>query len=212
MPGAPKRATSCAGALLLLACHATLGQAAGDAPALEKSAPRQTSRSDALGEATLSVHGPQGLLVLGFTPRGAARATMPEKAERWLPLLRGELGREPRTAYRVAAGEYPELGARLAVAAAASDRWDAGAGRPRAGSAEAFAAELLASPALFEELASLFRRVGYALAVDHVEGVVLCSAGELPASALAPPPALPVAGRFPCGASVWFRARAQPAS
>jgi hypothetical protein len=161
-------------------------------------------------EARLLLYEQRGMVRLGFAPapQGDRAVPMAKRATLWKPLLE-QMFRERghRSEYLLAVGQYPELEARIAIAAADSGRWDPGSGRVRTGDAAAFVKELLTEKALWPEIASLFESLGYRLAVHSVESVVLCKGSEIQCGppACRASPALPPDSTVPCGASVLFR-------
>jgi hypothetical protein len=115
-----------------------------------------------------------------------------------------EHGRLP--AYTVTVGAYPELKARLAVAAASSGKWSLASGKPKTGNAGAFVKELLASEKLYPELESFFDSFGYGVSISSVEEVMLCHWKEIKSEATSPrQPDIRAESLLPCGASLVFR-------
>jgi hypothetical protein len=91
--------------------------------------------------------------------------------------------------------ELPWLSERLAAAALASASWDAGRGRPRSGSPEAFVAELLRERRLAAELVEVVAGFGARAEIGSVEKVLVRSSGD---------------ARVPFDAILWLRLQPAP--
>jgi hypothetical protein len=137
----------------------------------------------------------------------AAPASMRQRLEMLRPLVNQAFDEHGRKRmYAVTVGEYPELKARIAAAAACSGKWNMTSGKPKAGSAGVFVRELLESQKLYPELESFFGSMGYAVSVSSVEEIMLCPWAEIKREA-SPPcrPHIPSGSQAPCGASIVFR-------
>jgi hypothetical protein len=100
---------------------------------------------------------------------------MARRIELWRPLFAQAIREQGRKGdYLAGVAEYPELNARLAMAAAASKQWNPKTGQPRSGQANGFIKDLLTQDRLFPELEGFFRSFGYHVSVHTVESVVLC--------------------------------------
>jgi hypothetical protein len=195
---------------LWLSCGGAAGPR-GETPApLVKTTPVAYTRVDGNDEATLELNESRGLLSL----RAAARQPAPgavlptaRRVELWKPLLEDMLrGRGRRKEYRVVVGDYPELPARIAAAAACSGQWDFATGKPRSGEPNATIQGMLADGSLTPELKALFESLAYSLSVRSVEKVLLCRWKEIQPG---PPGScrsdVKPESQVPCGASILFQ-------
>jgi hypothetical protein len=113
-------------------------------------------------------------------------------------------GRRP--AYSFATSAFPEIGARLAAAAAESSDWDRKSGHARAGDTNEFAKRLMNRKETYTELAGVFSAVGYSVRVSGVEDIFVVPVDRMTVSDktligghFAPSDKLPVS------AAVYFR-------
>ena len=176
---------------------------------VEKSHVSRYTRTADNYDATLSVNDRTGMLILAVTARVANPGVRPSMSSRltfWKPLLDQlfrEHGRQPE--YLLAVGDYPELRRRMAEAAICLGDWDPKTGRPRAGRAGPALKTMLARERLYQELDSFFGSMGYLVAVDHVEGVMICpwkNLGDLGTRCAASGEADSL---VPCGALIIFK-------
>ena len=207
---AARRWLRCVPALLLLiACG---GAAAPETPTgtLAKTPPLQLTRTEAGHEATLLFQAAADLLSLQVRPLGddASPLPMTRRTALWAPLLDelfAQHGRRPT--YLLAVGDYPELNARLAAAAACSDEWDVTRGRPRSGDAGSSVVRCLDGADAYGELTQLFTPRGYRVSTHSAESVLTCAWKEVPRAAAEVECARDVSpdAIVPCGASILFR-------
>jgi hypothetical protein len=135
---------------------------------------------------------------------------MRRRLEIGAPLLQEELGGDaPKHEWELAVGEYPELGPRIAAAAACSSDWDPRTGAPRSGEPGAALAKLLRDDGMTREVGDAVRRLGYRSVVASADAVVLCRWNEIDVSAGEPScrPTLQPTSLVPCGGSLLFRLR-----
>ena len=207
MAGAVLRSTS----LVALATLAALGQTPGATPragGLDKTPPIRLTRVEAPYQATLQLFGTRGIMSLAVTAEGAVPPpSMAKRLEILKPLVEQAFQEHGRLQeYIVTVGGYPELRTRLAVAAAASGKWNMTSGKPRAGHAGAFVKDLLTSRKLYPELDSFFDPFGYGVSVSSVEEVMLCRRDEFKSEAAASfKTGMRPESLLPCGASIVFR-------
>lgn len=162
-------------------------------------------------DAIVTFHLASHTLSLRVEPKpetGAHPLPMTRRLELWRPLIDQLLREHPGAEiHLLTVGEYPELGARIAGAAACSGNWNPRTGKPRSGNAAKAIKALLDDHSVYQELDSFFDALGYRTSVESAESVVLCPgkqfAGDeihLPCQAKLQSEAL-----VPCGASLVFR-------
>jgi len=188
-----------------------MGQPAGQAStSLDKTAVRLV-RTENGYEAILLFHEKRGILNLRITQKpeaGHALLPMAKRAELWKPLLEQvfqQYGR--RKDYLLTVGVYPELGGRIAAAAACSGKWNPKTGRPNNGNAATALKDLLSDQSLYRELHTLFDGIGYRVSASSAESVMLCRWKRVKPSTVDPAchPSMPPQSFVPCGASIVFR-------
>jgi len=199
--------------LLLIACGSDVPASQKPAAALRKEDAVKLSRSADGYTGTLEWRAGTEMISLRVAPVAAADGpplSMSRRIELWRPLL-GQLFTEHgrRKTYLLTVGEYPELAPRMAAAAACSDKWDLKTGRPLA-SGNGAIVDLLSDARLYRELGALMTELGYDVAVQSAEAVVLCSweavADRIEGCSRTPP----ATAKVPCGASIVFRLTARP--
>jgi hypothetical protein len=87
-----------------------------------------------------------------------------------------------RLAYSFATSSFPEIGARLAAASAASPAWDREAGQPRNSTVNEFTKRMMNEKETYPELSKVFRDVGYDLRVSGTEDVLVLSIKQMSAA------------------------------
>lgn len=177
---------------------------------LQKHAQTQLTRTEGDYEATLLLIEKRGIINLRVSSRRDADTTklpITRRLELFRPLLEQALReRGRRTGYLLTVGEYPELNMRLGDAAACSEKWNSTTGTARSGDPGTAAKDLLAEARAYRELEPLFESLGYRIAVESVESVVLCRGNEIqPQSCRKIQPN----SKLPCGASILFRLTAK---
>jgi len=201
-------ATPSFSAMLLLI---PMGQPAGQAStSLDKTAVRLV-RTENGYEAILLFHEKRGILNLRITQKpeaGHALLPMAKRAELWKPLLEQvfqQYGR--RKDYLLTVGVYPELGGRIAAAAACSGKWNPKTGRPNNGNAATALRDLLSDHSLYRELHTFFDAMGYQVSASSAEAVMLCRWKRVKPDTLDPAchPSMRPQSFVPCGASIVFR-------
>ncbi|HKX00741.1 MAG TPA: hypothetical protein VJN43_23570 [Bryobacteraceae bacterium] len=162
-------------------------------------------------KATLIFHEKTGVLNLGIVPNPATRhalLSMTKRIELWKPLVEElfeKYGR--RKDYRLTVGLYPELGGRIAAAAACSGKWNPKTGQSLEGAAGAALKDLFTNHALYRELDAFFDTLGYRVSLDSAEAVMRCRWNRVKPEPVDPtchPNVRPLSW-VPCGASLVFR-------
>lgn len=125
------------------------------------------------------------------------------------------LAKEPtfRTLFLGRLTPFPEVSARLAVAAKRSARWDAKQGRPTSSeTTAAYLQDLFTSggAAIFTEWKQLFEARGLRFAVSGVEDVSVGAARTLPYFSQLQSEGIAAADRLPFDSLIWFSASRQP--
>jgi hypothetical protein len=126
------------------------------------------------------------LLRYEITPETKANRDWPE-AQLRTEILRALLRRlfavyGQRSRYAFATNAYPEVGERLAAAAAESREWDKQTGRPSAQTTAAFAKALLNREHGYPELAKTWAERNYVVRISGIEKVLVRPAGSMSAA------------------------------
>ncbi len=211
----PRAALCGLAALLTVACGQERPpdtQAAGTAPvsAPREEVPARLVRTQGPYEAEVSVQQNGGALSLRISPADAAAALpMTQRLELWRPLVEQALRDSGRRGeVRLMLGDYPELGPRVALAAACSGKWDPVTGRPTSGRVNTALLALMADTSLFAELSQFAGSLGYRASVASADAPVLCTWESVqPVAADRCRPALEASASVPCGATVVFQLR-----
>jgi hypothetical protein len=113
-------------------------------------------------------------------------------------------GRRP--VYFFATSSFPEIGARLAAAAAESSSWDREAGRPRNVTINDFARRLMNEKQTYPELANVLDSLGYSLQVNATEEIIVLRVDRMSAEdkAFIKVPLLP-SDKLPVSTATYFR-------
>lgn len=203
--------------ILVVAAAASLGALVFPVPGFAQ-APKpldktaiHLSRTEDGHKVTLVFHEKSGVLNLGVVPNPATRhalLTMPQRIELWKPLVEElfeKYGR--RKDYRLTVGLYPELGGRIAAAAACSGKWNPKTGQPLEGAAGAALKDLFTNHALYRELDTFFDALGYRVSLDSAEAVMRCRWNRVKPEPVDPAchPNMRPLSWVPCGASLVFR-------
>lgn len=180
------------------------------AGSLNKSEVRLVRSQDGY-DAVLTLHLASRTLSLRLEPTQKTSARplpMTKRLELWRPLIDQLFRERPGVkSYLLTVGEYPELGKRIAVAAACSGNWNPRTGQPRAGSAAKGMRTLLDDHNLYRELDSFFDALGYRTSIESAEGVMLCPWKQFADDEIHLPcqAKLRSESLVPCGASLVFR-------
>jgi len=177
---------------------------------LNKAAVR-LARTEEGSQAILLFHEKRGILSLRIIPKPETRHAllpMARRVELWKPLLEEAFQKYGRRKdYTLTVGVYPELGGRIAAAAACSGKWNPKTGQPLEGNAATALKDLLNAQSLYRELHEFFDGMGYRVSVDSTEGVMLCRWKRVKPDTLDPAchPSMRPESFVPCGASIVFR-------
>jgi len=98
----------------------------------------------------------------------------------------------------------PELAMRLMLAAKRSAGWDSVRGSPASGDNNGFVRDLLNRGSAFDEVQSVFRRVGLRIRISSVEKVLVLRAEELPFFNLFSSVDIKAADKLPFDCMVWM--------
>jgi len=162
-------------------------------------------------DAVLTLHLASHTLSLRVEPKpenSGPPLPMTRRLELWRPLIDQLLREHPGTEiHLLTVGEYPELGARIAGAAACSGNWNPRTGKPHSGNAAKAIKTLLNDHSLYRELDSFFDGLGYRTSIESAEGVVLCPGKQFAGDEVHFPcqAKLHSESLVPCGASLVFR-------
>jgi hypothetical protein len=84
-----------------------------------------------------------------------------------------------RTLYSFATNAFPELGARLAAASAASPEWNRAIGQPFNDEVSNFVKDLMNEKQTYPELSAVFADLGYDLRVSGIENILVLRVNQM---------------------------------